>query len=122
MNQHGGMSLWGYDGPREPGRRELAELLLPHLRDGSLVETVASDLLGGGWRPPAGRAATVDELEAFPDRTVVTDPEGHVWVRSRPGEWCEPQPAGIEPDDLLADGPITVHYIPDPGPRTRAHS
>ncbi|WP_420116552.1 hypothetical protein [Micromonospora sp.] len=71
-------------------------------------------VLASGWRPPAGQVGTVDELEALPVAAVVTDSDGQTWVRNRIGEWCEPYPAGIDPDELLADGSVTVQCIPSP--------
>lgn len=45
---------------------------------------------------------------------VVTDSDGQTWVRNRIGEWCEPYPAGMDPDELLAEGPVTVQCVPEP--------
>lgn len=56
--------------------------------------------------------STVDELESLPVAAVVTDADGQTWIRNHVGEWCEPYPTGIDPDELLADGPVTVQCIP----------
>lgn len=114
-----------------PELRPLAELLaadqlwkLPYLEDPELVSAVVPRshvenqiraVLAAGWHPlvaAAGTAGTVDELEALPPGTVVTDADGHPWIRNRVGEWCEPYPTGIDPADLLADGPVTVQHTP----------
>lgn len=71
-------------------------------------------VLAAGWHPPGARVSTVDELEALPVAAVVTDADGQTWVRNHVGEWCEPYPAGIDPDELLADGPVTVQCTPQP--------
>lgn len=76
------------------------------------IEDQLRAVLAAGWRPPATQVSTVDELEALPVTTMVTDSDGHPWVRNMVGEWCEPYPAGIDPDQLLADGPETVQCTP----------
>lgn len=76
------------------------------------IEDQIRAVLAAGWRPPATQVSTVDELEALPVITVVTDSDGHPWVRNMVGEWCEPFPTGIDPDELLVDGPVTVQFVP----------
>lgn len=89
-----------------------------------VIEDQVRAVLAAGWYPPTAPAdtvSTVDELEALPPGTVVTDPDGHPWIRNRVGEWCEPCPAGIDPADLLADGPVTIRHTPtDHDPSTTA--
>lgn len=101
----------------QAARRELRvmELLNDpiHVTIGRMeIEEQLRAVLVAGWRPPAPQVSTVDELEALPADTVVTDSVGHPWIRNGAGEWCERYPAGIDPDELLADGPVTVQCIP----------
>lgn len=125
----------GPDGPVDGGdRRGLTELLTDHLtgrtagqlaaadRIGAAllrqsVDRVVSAILAAGWRPPVSTLTTEAELAACRPGTVVTDRDGHPWVRNPAGQWCEPLPTGIYPDELLQWAPLTRH--PDgPGPRT----
>lgn len=80
--------------------------------DRARVEDQIRAVLAAGWRPPPAPVSTVDGLEALPVGTVVTGSDGHVWIRNQVGQWCEPYPAGIDPDELLADGPVTVQCTP----------
>lgn len=86
------------------------------------IEDQIRAVLAAGWRPPTTQVSTVDELEALPVTTVVTDSDGHPWIRNTAGEWCEPYPAGVDPDELLADGPVTVQCIPMPDAAATAAS
>ena len=77
------------------------------------IEDQIRAVLVAGWRPPAIQVSTVDELKALPVTTVVTDSDGHPWIRNTAGEWCEPYPGGIDPDELLANGPVNVQCMPE---------
>lgn len=93
----------------ERGRHALAELIrrtYAHV-DGALA---------AGWRPPAPTLTTVAQLAACAAGTVVTDRDGHPWVRNPAGQWCEPLPTGVYPDELLQWVPLTGH-LDGPGPR-----
>ena len=73
-----------------------------------LQETVQA-VLAAGWRPPAAKLTTAEELAACRPGTVVTDRDGHPWVLNRAGQWCEPLLFGVDPDELLQWAPLTRH-------------
>ena len=73
-----------------------------------LQETVEA-VLAAGWRPPPATLTTEDELAACRPNAVVTDRDGHPWVLSAAGQWCEPRPTGVDPDELLEWAPLTRH-------------
>ena len=75
--------------------------------------TAADAALAAGWRPPAPTLVTEAELVECRPGTVVTDRDGHVWVLNTAGQWCEPLPTGVYPDELLRWAPLTRH--PDGG-------
>lgn len=59
---------------------------------------------------PAGPAGAVDEAAEEADRW------GLAWVLNAAGQWCEPLPTGVYPDELVEWAPLTRH-LDGPGPR-----
>ena len=82
-----------------------------------LQETVEA-VLAAGWRPPPLRLTSEDELESCHPGTVITDRDGHPWVLNGAGQWCEPLPTGVYPDELVEWVPLTVHVVVADGPAT----
>ena len=80
-----------------------------------LQETVEA-VLAAGWRPPTATLTTEDQLKSCRPGAVVTDRDGHPWVLAAAGQWCEPLPTGVYPDELLQWVPLTGH-LDGPGPR-----
>jgi hypothetical protein len=53
--------------------------------------------------------STEAEVEACRPGTVVTDRDGHPWVLNTAGQWREPLPTGVYPDELVQWAPLTRH-------------
>ena len=57
-------------------------------------ERVAAEILAAGWRPPARRIETSEELEELPELAAVRTRSGLVWQHTRTDEdrlaWCLP--------------------------------
>ena len=102
----------------ERGRHVLAELIRRTYRyahvDGALAAADAA--LAAGWRPPAPMLTTQAELAACAAGTVVTDRDGHPWVLDPAGQWCEPLPTGVYPDELVQWAPL-IRHLDGPGRR-----
>src|SRR6478609_7073546 len=92
-------------------RRALAELIRRIHRSAPVDVTLAAAdaVLAAGWRPPAPTLTAEAELAACRPGTVVTDRDGHPWVRSAAGQWCEALPTGVYPDELVEWAPLTRH-------------
>jgi hypothetical protein len=80
------------------------------------VDRAVQAVLIEGWRPAAPTLTTQAQLGACAAGMVVTDREGHPWVLDAAGQWCEPWPTGVYPDELTQWAPLTRH-LDGPGPR-----
>ncbi|HEY7814514.1 MAG TPA: hypothetical protein VIC62_14825 [Nakamurella sp.] len=103
-------------------RRALAELIRRTHRsvhaDAADAALAAADaVLAAEWRPPAPTLTSEADLAACRPGTVVTDRDGHPWVLNAAGQWCEPLPTGVYPDELVQWAPLTRHTD---GPEPRA--
>ena len=82
------------------------------------VDRAVAAILAAGSRPPAPMLTTENELASCHPGTVVTDRDGHPWVLGDGGQWCEPLPTGVDPDELVEWAPLTVHVVVDDGSAT----
>ncbi|MDE1673811.1 hypothetical protein [Nocardia gipuzkoensis] len=51
-------------------------------------EKAANAIIAAGWRPPARRIETAEELEALPFDVLIQDKWGTAWQRRSHGNWA----------------------------------
>jgi len=84
------------------------------------LRETADHLIAAGYRKPR-TITTVEELDALPEASVITDKSGGVWWKVGDGWWPHTSWPGWDgrPDAVLKHGPINLLYVPE-GPDASA--
>jgi hypothetical protein len=98
----------------EPERRALAELIRRTYRYAHMDAALAAAdaILAARWRRPAPTLTPESDLAACRPGTVVTDRDGHRWVRNAAGQWCEPPLTGCTRTRWSRMYPDEVEWAP----------
>ena len=101
-------------------RDQLAQIIYDTLNgqygDFNMPDDAADKIIAAGWRPPARTIATVEELDALPEGTVIRSADGWAWQRdNHNGFWYTIASEDDSTPGDFAYYPLTVLYEPEEG-------